>query len=146
MNYDLIIRGGTVVDGTGKVLAREDYNPSTQNHEIYSDVSGNWQTIYSYKTPIPEFTPQALSDDGSRLLLLSGDGNNLAVFSMSLKDGDIQGPLYVREGTDVGDLETARQTQSVDFEGFATINALTEMNSPESVAAKRGLSVSQILG
>ena len=28
----------------------------------------------------------------------------------------------------------------------ATINALTEMNSPESVAAKRGLSVSQILG
>jgi len=28
----------------------------------------------------------------------------------------------------------------------APINALTEMNSPESVAAKRGLSVSQILG
>ena len=28
----------------------------------------------------------------------------------------------------------------------ATINALTEMNSPESVAAKRGLSVSEILG
>ena len=28
----------------------------------------------------------------------------------------------------------------------ATINALTEMNSPESVAAKRGLSVQQILG
>lgn len=108
------------VDGTGKVLAREDYNPSTQNHEIYSNVSGNWQTIYSYKTPIPEFTPQALSDDGSRLLLLSGDGNNLAVFSMSLKDGDIQGPLYVREGTDVGDLETdINQTLiAVKYSGF----------------------------
>ena len=28
----------------------------------------------------------------------------------------------------------------------ATINALTEMTSPEQVAAKRGLSVTQILG
>ena len=28
----------------------------------------------------------------------------------------------------------------------ATINALVEMNSPESIAAKRGLTVEQILG
>ena len=108
------------VDQTGKVLAREDYNTTTQKHQIYSKVTGKWRVIYSHETSIPEFSLQALSSDGNRLLFLSKEGNNEAVFSMSLDDGDVQGPLYVRKDRDVDSLQTdINQTLiAVKYSGF----------------------------
>jgi dipeptidyl aminopeptidase/acylaminoacyl peptidase len=108
------------VDQTGKVLAREDYNKSTQEHQIYSKVTGSWQVIYSNETSIPDISLQALSRDGSSLLFIAGYDNNEAVFSMSLNDGAVQGPLYVRKDTDIGYLQTdINQTLiAVMYSGF----------------------------
>ena len=111
---------GWFVDESGKILAREDYDNRANKHRIYSKVSGKWQVIYSHDTDIPEVSLQAVSRDGRELLFLDGEGNNQAIFSMSLADGSIKGPLYDRAVTDVGYVVTDinRKFVAVKYSGF----------------------------
>jgi len=108
------------VDKKGNVLAREDFDKNAKEHRVFSKASGKWQLIYSHKTAIPAIYLQAVSADNSQLLFVGGDGNNESIFSMSLVDGDIQGPIYQREHTDVGFMLTDinRKLVAVKYNGF----------------------------
>ena len=111
---------GWFVDETGNLLAREDFDKNSKQHRIFSKVSGKWKAIYRHNTDIPEISPQAVSSDATKLLFLKGQGNNDAIFSLSLLDGSVQGPLYSRPQTDVDDLLTNinRTFVAAKYSGF----------------------------
>ena len=94
------------VSPEGKVLAREDYYEKQQEHRIYSRFSGKWELIYSDKAEIPDISVQAISVDHQRLLFTDSNGDFKAVYSMSLADGQIQGPEFARSDREVDYLQT----------------------------------------
>lgn len=108
------------VDHQGKILAREDFDDRKNRHQVFSKITGEWQLIYEHETSIPDIYFPALSQDNNRLLFKDGLDNHTAIFSMALSDGDIQGPIYQREETDVDYLETDinRQLIAVRYTGF----------------------------
>ena len=89
------------VDKNGEVLAREEFHQRKQLHKIVSYTSGKREIIYELATEIPEIGVVAVSEDGQKLIFESTEGNFDAVYSMSLSDGKIAGPLYEEENTDI---------------------------------------------
>lgn len=108
------------VDHQGKVVAREDFDNGKNKHQVFSKVSGQWQSIYENDTNIPDIYFPAVSHDGARLLFTDGLDNNTAIFSIDLSDGDIQGPHYRRDESDVDYVITDinRQLIAVKYSGF----------------------------
>ena len=104
----------------GTVLAREDFAQRTGEHLIYSKISGEWELIYRNETDIPEFSPEAISQDNKRLFFTSSNENDLSISSMSLDTGEITGPLFGQEGKDVGFIVTDinRKMESIRYSGF----------------------------
>lgn len=107
------------VDAKGKVLAREDYYKKDQEHRIYSKLSGKWQLIYTLKTDIPEIAVQGVSADGKALLFIDSSNDRQAIYSMSLHQGEIIGPLYGRDDADASLLlDINRQFEGVRYSGL----------------------------
>jgi dipeptidyl aminopeptidase/acylaminoacyl peptidase len=103
----------------GQVLAREDYREKSQEHRVYSKVTGRWQLIYQRQSAVPEIALQGLSGDGQQLLFVNESGDRQAVFAMSLQDGRISGPLYQRSDADAQLLlDINRQLQGVRYTGL----------------------------
>ncbi|MGB1984521.1 MAG: alpha/beta hydrolase family protein [Porticoccaceae bacterium] len=111
---------GWFVDSKGKVLAREDFDNRERQHRVFSKTSGEWQPIFEKQTSVPETFFQAVSDNNSRLLFEDGLDNHTAIFSIALSNGDIQGPIYQREETDISYVITDinRQFVAVKYSGF----------------------------
>lgn len=122
------------VDHQGKVLAREDFDKGKNKHQVFSKVSGDWQSVYELDTNIPNTSFPAVSHDGTRLLFLDGLDNNTAIFSIDLSDGDIQGPNYWREEADVDDVMTDinRHLIAVKYSGFVPDYDFVEAQDDET--------------
>ena len=120
------------VDKDGKILAREDFDNKTNKHKVFSKISGKWNLIYSHETNIPDINIQAVSSDGTNLLFISGT----AIFSMSLSDGTIQGPVYHREDTDVGYVMTDinQKLILVKYSGFTPSYDFSNVADNDSIA------------
>lgn len=115
--------GSTVdwfVDQNGEVLAREDYKEKSQEHIVYSKLSGRWEKIYSLKTDVPEASFQAIDADGKSLLFVDKNDDREAVYKMNLEDGLITGPVFSREDKDISYLKTDmnRKLQAIVYSGF----------------------------
>lgn len=108
------------VGNEGLVLAREQYDEEDKEHRIQSKVSGKWKTIYSAQTSIPEISVQAVATDEKSLLFIDKNDDREAVYSMSLKTGEVLGPLYSKDDTDIDYLETTinRKLSAIVYSGF----------------------------
>ena len=108
------------VDHKGRILAREDFNSRKNKHQVFSKTSGEWQLIYENEIGISDTFFQAVSHNGTRLLYEDSLDNHTAIFSIALSNGDIQGPIYQREATDVSHVITDinRQLVAVKYSGF----------------------------
>ncbi|MBT6693869.1 MAG: S9 family peptidase [Porticoccaceae bacterium] len=115
----------------GTVLAREDFSERTGEHLIYSKTSGEWELIYRNEADIPEFSPQAISQDNKRLFFTSFNEN---VFSMALDTGEITGPLFGQEGKDVGFIVTDinRKMESIRYSGFTPSYSFPDQKDNET--------------
>jgi acetyl esterase/lipase len=117
------------VDKRGQVLAREDFDNRESKHQVFSKTSGEWQLIFEKQTSVPETSFQAVSHNGSRLLFEDGLANHTAIFSIELSNGDIQGPIYQREETDISNVITDinRQLVAVKYSGFVPVYDFLEV-------------------
>ncbi len=126
------------VDENGSVLAREDYRNDKDEHQIYSKISGKWKLIFSHKSPMLSISVQAVSTDGKYLLFVDDKDNNEAIYSMSLEDGQIDGPILHQEGSDIDHLLTDdrnRKFQAVKYSGFKPIYQFSDENYSKFLAA-----------
>jgi len=109
------------VDKQGTVLAREDFHERRQEHRIFSKTSGKWQAIYTLETDIPRISVRAVTSDGKSLIINKGNVDNEATYTMSLEDGEISGPLYEKEGSDIDAILTdglTREFSGVRYSGL----------------------------
>ena len=91
------------VDTKGTVLAREEYNNSTNMYRIYSDLSEGRGPIYEEQAARPPFNIMGVKPDRSALLFVSDADENEgfdALFELGM-DGKITGPVLAREGADM---------------------------------------------
>ena len=102
----------------GRVLAREDYSGKTQEHKIYSFLSGKRKLIYEKKSSVPSIAIEAVAADESSLLFREGS----KVYQMSLNDGaitdaDIRAQV---DGSEVSYLKTDlnRKLIAVSYSGL----------------------------
>jgi len=104
----------------GKILAREDFNERTGEYLIYSKVSGNWREIHRDQTDVPQLDLQAVSEDETQLFFTSFQDEIRSIFSMDLVSGNIKGPLFAKETSDVGYMVTDlnRRITAVEYSGF----------------------------
>lgn len=102
-------RSGTLdwfVSRDGRVLAREDFDEIAMEHRIYSYPDGKPQLIYKNETKRPNISVQAVSDDENKILFVDQEKKDVGVFTMDLSNGEIGGPLFARNGSDIAYLLT----------------------------------------
>jgi len=119
------------VSESGQVLAREEFREKEQEHRVLSKVSGKWVNIYKNKTDIPEISIIAVNEAGSKLIFTQGNGNYDAIYSMSLEDGAIDGPLYSQEGRDIDAIMTDDLNRKFNGVLYSGLLPQYEMNNPE---------------
>ena len=104
----------------GEILAREEYNKKRNLHVIRSKLSGKWVVVYSNETPIPEISFQAVGADGKSLLFIDDNDDHEALYSMSLLDGAVTGPVFSRQDTDIDHLvmDVNNKLLAVVYSGF----------------------------
>ena len=110
------------VDAAGEVLAREDYDDTSDLHRILVKNGKSWDEIYREKTDVPTKSFVGLTPDRKSLVFLDEDQNGRTVcYSMALSDGKITGPLYEREDADVDWTIKDRQRTvfGVAYSGFS---------------------------
>lgn len=104
----------------GRVLAREEYHKDDQEHLIRSKLSGKWQVVYRSKTAIPEMNVVAVTQDAQSLLFIDKNDDRNAIYSLSLVNGAIDGPIYAREDADIDDInvDINGQVVALIYSGF----------------------------
>lgn len=104
----------------GKILAKEEYNKNRKIHTIRSELTGEWVTVYSKETPVPEISVRAVGVDEKSLLYIDEKDDRKALYSMSLLDGSVSGPLYSNEDADIDGLvlDTNHKLMAVIYSGF----------------------------
>jgi len=130
------------VDEQGVILAKEEYNERTNEHRVRSKVSGKWETIYSKNVPIREIGIVAISANKDKLIFNGSNGENDAIFSMSLKDGVIEGPLYEKDETDIDGILTSdltRKFEGVLYSGFLPNYQYTDNTIQNNLGAMQGM-------
>lgn len=92
-----------IVNSQGRVIVREDYSEKTQLHQVRArDNKGDWKSLYEKTTPLPEISVVGVTKDGQSLITIdSGDAEFMSVFTMSLADGKITGPVMQKDDADV---------------------------------------------
>jgi dipeptidyl aminopeptidase/acylaminoacyl peptidase len=78
--------------------------------------------IYKHQTSIPSIAVHAVSSDQKTLLFIDENDDREAIYSMNLADGEIIGPIFSKENTDIEFLETDinRRLTAVVYSGFKT--------------------------
>ncbi|MGS2722466.1 alpha/beta hydrolase family protein [Porticoccus sp. GXU_MW_L64] len=109
------------LDHQGQVLAREEYSEKNREYRILSKLSGEWKSVYSKTDTAPLVGPQAVSADGKKLISL-GQNQHKELFSISLEDGSLTGPLTDVAGVDIEAVHTDinRSFLGVEYSGFVT--------------------------
>ncbi|WP_317929995.1 alpha/beta hydrolase family protein [Halioxenophilus sp. WMMB6] len=135
------------VNQKGEVLAREDFDPEKKQHIFYSYLSGKAKEIYRYETALPSISVQAVAWDEKALLFIGKHNDSEGIYSLSLVDGTISGPLFEKTGKEIDYLITDinRKLLAVKYSGFlpeyqfqnSDLNAVFE----ELVASYPGSSV-----
>jgi dipeptidyl aminopeptidase/acylaminoacyl peptidase len=92
-----------VVQASGAIIAREDFSEKRETHEIRAyEGNGNWRLIYTEKTPLPSINLVGVAADGKSLITVeSRDSEFMSLYSMSLADGAVSGPLMQRQDAEV---------------------------------------------
>ncbi len=110
------------VNEQGKILGREEYDEDSQRHIIRSKLSGKWKIIYSNDAPMPEISVQAVGADGQSLLFIDANDDRGALYSIDLLSGEVSGPLFSEEDSDVDNLvvDINRKLNAVAYSGFKT--------------------------
>lgn len=110
------------VDAEGEPLVRIEFDEKTDEYNVYTRHKNNWDKIFSEKTPIRYKAFQGLSEDFKNLIFIETDQDSQreSVFSMSLADGKITGPLYLKPNSDVQGLivDIQRVVRGVEYSGF----------------------------
>lgn len=117
-------RGNTIdwiVEPSGKILAREDYNNKNNKYEVFSEVDGRVQVIFEAQSPRPPFSLVGVKPDRSALVLVSDSEtrNRSSLYELGF-DGKVSGPLFARATADVDRvlLDLNRVAIGVQYSGF----------------------------
>ena len=97
-----------LVDPKGLILARVEYNNSTNMYRIYSDLADSRAPIYEVQASRPPFSLMGVKPDRSALIFADDAEDNDgfdALFELGM-DGEITGPILAREGADIGHVFT----------------------------------------
>lgn len=91
------------MDGAGKLLAEERFNSRASTHSIISYRDGGATEIFSQKVDIPGIGVVGVTPDRQALVIsYRKEGAEYSALSaMSLKDGSVSAPLFVRSNADV---------------------------------------------
>ena len=110
------------LDGEGNLLARERYDNKKNLHTIESKISGDWVVVFSEEAEYKTKSFNGVTPDRKKLVMIETDKNTgrRAYYTMSLKDGSIQGPVFSREDKDVEAVLTdiQRVVHGVRYSGF----------------------------
>lgn len=94
------------VNPKGSVLAREDFDKDSKEHQIYSYLEDEPELIYKNQIELPNLSIQAVSDDEKKLLFVDSKKRDTGFFTMDLSSGEVDGPLFARPGADIDYLLT----------------------------------------
>lgn len=110
------------VDNEGEVLVREVFDENEDKHSLFVYKGQKSVEIFSENTPYRTKDVIGLSADQTQLFMLdsNNDTNRWAIYSITLDDGKIEGPLYDRDDADIVGHFTNQQRQvfGVEYSGF----------------------------
>lgn len=111
-----------LVNTAGRIVVREDFNEKLQNHKVsVRQANGDWKPIYQKQSPLPEIGVVGLSRDGQSIFVVdSGDSEFMSLYTMSMADGKMTGPILQREGAEVVSLvsDIDRVVHGVRYSGM----------------------------
>ena len=119
------------VDDKGKVLARVDYNENAKEHRLYSKISGKWQKIYANKVDSPTVSFRAISHDSNSIIFVDDNDNTEKLYSLSLVDGKIEGPLFYKQDKSIDVVlidELTNKFSGLKYSGFTPTYELLDSN------------------
>lgn len=91
-----------LVDGSGTLIAREDFSESSQQHTIQIHDGRRLQEIFEKSTPFPGTNLMGVAPDGENLILVDTiDSEFLSLYQMSRETGEISPPLMQRDDADI---------------------------------------------
>ncbi|TQV87078.1 alpha/beta hydrolase family protein [Aliikangiella coralliicola] len=102
------------INSDGVVVAEERFDNDKNLHQIFSKVGDKKVKIYRNETTIREIAPVGLTPDQKALVIRAGDEDTdrKVLYTMSLKDGKISGPIFSRDDADI---------ESIIFDGIFRI-------------------------
>jgi dipeptidyl aminopeptidase/acylaminoacyl peptidase len=110
------------LDGQGNVIARERYSNKRNLHSIESNISGDWQVVFSEETEFRTKSFSGITPDKKHLVMLATDPNTgrWAYYTLSLLDGEVIGPIFSHQDKDVESVITdiQRVVHGVRYSGF----------------------------
>ena len=109
------------VNKKGKVLAEVRYNNKKNLHQVLARKGKELVEIYRKETDIPVISVVGLAQDQKSLVVLGqSNSGRVAYFSMSLKDGSFDGPLFGRKDADIEYAlrDVNRVVYGVQYTGF----------------------------
>lgn len=110
------------LDGQDKVVARERYNQSTNEHRVEVLRDDQWVEIFKEVVEIRQKVFVALTSDSDALITwIYNDEGRLAYYSMSLQDGSLSDAIFERQNADVEQVYTDinRKLVGVRFSGYS---------------------------
>jgi dipeptidyl aminopeptidase/acylaminoacyl peptidase len=110
------------VASDGSVLAREEFDDSQNKHSVSAFQGQKAVEIYSQETPYRTKSFIGVSLDEKNLIMVdsNSDTNREAIYTVSLQDGKIEGPLYDKENADIVRPITdwQRKVLGIQYSGF----------------------------
>ncbi len=129
------------VDENDNVLARENYNNNTNLHTIEALKEGKWVKIFQEETEYRSKGFVGVTPDNKSLVALIWDGSGRSsYYTMSLKNGEITGPLFSRDDADIEYVLTDkyRKVYGVQYSGFKPSYAFFDKKLDSTVKAILG--------
>ncbi|MGJ8692761.1 MAG: alpha/beta hydrolase family protein [Thalassotalea sp.] len=126
------------LDENGKPLARERFNKKNNKHSVQSYIEGDWLEIFSEITAYRYRGFSGLTPDKKSLVMTTtGENGRRQYFAMSLKDGTISAPLFVRDDADVEYVlkDIQRIVYGVQYSGFKPSYAFFDDKLTKTFAA-----------
>ncbi|MEM7082621.1 MAG: S9 family peptidase [Pseudomonadota bacterium] len=101
------------VDSSGNVLAKEEYHEGETEHRVMAWREGSWHKVFSEIVDVPQVSFRATDVVNNALIFSRADGDGDALYSLSLNDGSITGPLYESGDEEIDGVITGRLTDEL---------------------------------